>query len=344
MLRAPRVGVLARLYDKLGRDNIFFMAAGLAFTVFTTLIPLLVLLFAGVGYALASSETATREVISAVRRLLPFASEEIIGSLLAIMQSHRAIGLIGLIGLVWAATAVVSSIRTVLNTVFEVQETRSILVGKLFDLVMVVVLGVFFLLSIGFTAAFTLVQELGTTVLRDVGLRADWVAPAAALAAALFVNVVMFTLLYQTAPARPVPLWVAAAGGVTTSLLFELAKQPFRIYISLAREGTLGPASGTLGAIVLLLLWIYYSALVFILGAEMAFALERRAAARDPAEAGGETPGAARAAPEATRSGTPGVPEDERSAGPASARDGEQAGPLPPGDDDAARKERVARR
>lgn len=274
------MGVLRKLYEKLGRDNVFFMAAGLAFSIVTTLIPLLVLLFSAVGYALASSETAMQEVLSAIRRFLPFASEEITGSLVAIVQSRGTIGVIGLLGFVWAATGVVSSIRTVLNTIFEVRETRSILAGKLFDLAMVVVLGALFILSVGFTAAFAVLRDFGASLLRAGGLQTDWVAPLAALGAALLVNVVMFTLLYKTAPARPVPLRVAAAGGAVTAVLFEVAKQAFHVYVGLTREGTLGPASGTLGAIVLLLIWIYYSALVFILGGEAAFVLDPRRAAR----------------------------------------------------------------
>ncbi len=270
------MGILARIYDKLGRDNVFFMAAGLAFNVITTLIPLLVLLFAGIGYALASSDTATREVVGAIQRFLPFASEEIIGSLLAVVQSRATIGLIGLLGLIWVATGVVSSIRTVLNTVFEVPETRSLIAGKMFDVVMVFVLGVFFLLSIGFTTVFAVLQEYGVDVLQAVGLRTEWVAPAVALGGALVVNVLMFTLIYATAPAGGLPILPALAGGVVTALLFEVAKQAFRLYIDLARQGTLGPASGSLGAIILLLIWIYYSALVFIFGAEAAFAVRER--------------------------------------------------------------------
>ncbi len=270
------MGILARIYDKLGRDNVFFMAAGLAFNVITTLIPLLVLLFAGIGYALASSDTATREVVGAIQRFLPFASEEIIGSLLAVVQSRATIGLIGLLGLIWVATGVVSSIRTVLNTVFEVPETRSLVAGKMFDVVMVFVLGVFFLLSIGFTTVFAVLQEYGVDVLQAVGLRTEWVAPAVALGGALVVNVLMFTLIYATAPAGGLPILPALGGGVVTALLFEVAKQAFRLYIDLARQGTLGPASGSLGAIILLLIWIYYSALVFIFGAEAAFAVRER--------------------------------------------------------------------
>lgn len=274
------MGVLGKVYDKLGRDNVFFMAAGLAFGVVTTLIPLIVLLVAAVGYALASSETATGEAVATIRRLLPFASEEIIGSLIAVVQSRGTIGAIGLAGLVWVATGVVSSIRTVLNTIFESRETRSLVAGKVFDLVMVFVLGVFFILSIGFTAAFAVLRDFGEDILGSLGLATGWVAPAVTLGAALLVNVCMFTLLYKVAPARPIPLWTALAGGAVTALLFELAKHAFRAYIALARQGTLGPASGSLGAIILLLLWIYYSALAFILGAEAACALGARSASR----------------------------------------------------------------
>lgn len=293
------MGTVVRIYDKLGRDNIFFMAAGLAFSVVTTLIPLLVLLFAGVGFALASSETATREVVTAVRRFLPFASEEIIGSLLAIVQSRRTVGAIGLLGLVWVATGVVSSVRTVLNSVFEVPENRSLLTRKLFDIVMVFVLGVFFLLSVGFTAVFAVLKGYGVEVLGAAGLRTDWLAPALALGGALLVNVLMFMLLYTTAPARPMPVLPALAGGVVTAVLFEVAKQGFPVYIHFAREGTLGPASGSLGAIILLLIWIYYSALVFILGAEAAFAI--RARSRRSAEQESVRPARVEPAPDAEK-------------------------------------------
>jgi membrane protein len=97
---------------------------------------------------------------------------------------------------------------------------------------------------------------------------------AAAVVAAIFVS------LYRWLPKRRTPWIPALAGGVIATLLFELARLLFAA--ALSAFPPLSVFTGTLGALVIVVFWAYYAALIFVLGAETASATNAQLAPAEP--------------------------------------------------------------
>jgi membrane protein len=114
-------------------------------------------------------------------------------------------------------------------------------------------------------------------VLEDLGIRKDVMGQARAWGTHLVGTVilaVMFFALYKFLPVRRVrtkTAWVAAA---FTTVMFELAKFLFTSYVSSFNPGSL--YTGTVAAIVVVVFWVYYAALIFILGGEVGQVYELR--------------------------------------------------------------------
>jgi membrane protein len=84
----------------------------------------------------------------------------------------------------------------------------------------------------------------------------------------------MFFLIYQIAPNRKIPSWAALKATLFTSVMWEAAKQLFGWYI--LHLGRFSAVYGSLGTVAVFILWIYYSAAIFLFGAEIAVVLEKK--------------------------------------------------------------------
>ena len=84
----------------------------------------------------------------------------------------------------------------------------------------------------------------------------------------------LFTLLYKLLPNRPVRWEQAAVGGLTSAVLFELARAAFSYVVH--RYNPASWYTGTLAAVVVVMFWVYYAALIFVLGGEVSQVYEQR--------------------------------------------------------------------
>ena len=110
---------------------------------------------------------------------------------------------------------------------------------------------------------------------------ASWVASAfhwAGLGLALVLDTTLFLVLYRFVPNTRVPWASVVIGSTGAAGLWEVAKQVFRWYIE--GIGLYSAVYGSLGAAIALMMWVYYSALVFVLGACLVRALEDARSAR----------------------------------------------------------------
>jgi membrane protein len=114
-------------------------------------------------------------------------------------------------------------------------------------------------------------------VLEDLGIRKDVMGQARAWGTHLVgtaILAVMFFALYKFLPVRRVRTKTAWMAAVFTTVMFELAKFLFTSYVSSFNPGSL--YTGTVAAIVVVVFWVYYAALIFILGGEVGQVYELR--------------------------------------------------------------------
>jgi membrane protein len=261
-----------RVYDKAGQDDIFFLAGGIAFNVLLGAVPFLLLLISLFGYLLQTAvEDPHQVVLDYVLRVLP-ASRTVIevtrDRVEDLVSGTTRFGILGLLLLIWVSTRLIGSLRSALRDVFDIQEDRGIIGGKLFDAKMVVVAGTLFVANTAITVALEAVQTYGIELL---GLRQGGVVQAAqALYAQILAYAfifVMFVLIYRFLPARRIPWRIALVSATFTSVVFELLKSAFAWYVANLAE--YGSTYGVFASIVVLIFWIYYSAVVFVLGGEV---------------------------------------------------------------------------
>ncbi len=263
---------VSRLYDKAGQDDIFFLAGGIAFNVLVAAVPFLLLLVAIFGYVLrAVVEDPQQMAVEYVISILP-ASRQVVSFTRAmvedIIRGSTAAGIVGLVFFVWFSTRLIGSLRSALRDVFDLQEERGIIEGFLFDAQMVIVAGTLFLLNTGITVALEAIHTFGVELLQvqeGEELQAFRAFYAQLLAFAFIF--LMFALIYRYLPARRIPWRVALVAASFAAVVWELLKAAFAWYVT--NYANYASTYGYLATLIIVVFWIYYSAVVFILGGEV---------------------------------------------------------------------------
>jgi membrane protein len=280
--RAAIADYAKRVYDNSAEDNIFFLASGIAFNILLAAVPFFLLLVSGLGYGLNLSPAASLANVSAlIDRLLPQESEStraVVHSLLSeVIRVRGQVGVYSAIGFVWFSTRLFGSLRSVLASIFDIDRDRGIIAGKLFD----VRVTIFSTLVVVTYTALSAYMAIATThwaqVLADAGVPARTMgslAYSAGRVAAFLAIGLMFYALYRYLPSRHIRPAKAFVSAAVAGTLFELAKAAFRAYIRHFNPGSF--YTGTLAAGAIVILWVYYAALLFVLGGEVGQVYELR--------------------------------------------------------------------
>ena len=244
------------------------LAASISYYTALSLAPLLVL---GLWLAASVSPGAQTEIVHQIGQL---AGDDAATAIQVIVDnaSNRPslgsiAGLLGVVLLLLSATAVFSQLQTALNVVWNVEaaerDRASIVWGWVRRR----------LLSIGILAAFAFVLIVSlaiSTMLSMLLSSSGEVWDLVNQIVAFFVFALLFAALFRYLPDRRMPWRETWFGAAITSLLFSAGKYAIGEYVShTGLAGSYGPA----GSLAVLLVWVYYSATIFLLGAEIARAM-----------------------------------------------------------------------
>lgn len=247
----------------------FFLAAGLAFSFLVCLIPLILIGVATVGFVL-STEEAAREVVGQLMRNFPVYRNEIARVLLRIVQTRRMSGLIGTVVLVFFSTPLFGSARLVMHRMLGVRTRPSPVRNLLTDAGLVLLLGPLLFVATAVTWVVQWFQELAVEV---AGIPSRWIQTST-VGLSLGLSITMFYLGYRYVPYRRVRVGAALTGAIVASLLWEVAKQLFRAYIR--NFGVYDQIYGPFGILVAFVMFVYYTAIVFVFGAAYVASLDAR--------------------------------------------------------------------
>jgi membrane protein len=271
-----------RVWDNSGEDNIFFLAGGLAFNILLAILPFALLILTGIAYVLKqTAENSTQEVAALLDRLLPVSlggtHDLLTGIITDAIRSRGSVGVVSAVTFVWFSTRLFGSLRSVLADVFDIEQERGIVAGKIFDMQVTVVSTVLVIAYTGLSAYLAIATSRGVQVLQRIGVRQNvmggleyWFGRAVAFSfiAALFFG------LYKFLPNRRIRWKTALLAAMFAGALLELAKAAFAYYLTSFNPGSL--YTGTLAALVIVVFWVYYAAIIFILGGEVAQVYELR--------------------------------------------------------------------
>lgn len=252
------------------KNDGFFLAAGLSFYVVICVVPFVLLVIAGGGFLLAK-DAIIEEVVTRLTEVLPVYQTDVEQILTGVARARGISGLLGTVILLVFAAQLFAATRFVLNRILGL-EGRTFLRALLFDFVMLLLLILLFFVTMGVTAAFVWMQ--GLLSLFGHGRLFAILFAWTGLFLAIFLDAVLFVMVYRFVPIQRIPWSSILTGSVTAAVLWEIAKQLFRLYIE--GVGVYSAVYGSLGVTIALIMWVYYSALVFVLGASVIRVLEER--------------------------------------------------------------------
>jgi membrane protein len=246
------------LARKIGKDDISNMAAGIAYYAFLSLFPLLLSLLFFMDLILPS-DSVINQLGAFFTQFLPGSPDLLKNSIKELSGVSATLGVVGIIGLLWAATGVFSATTNAFNRAWDIPYNHPIYIKKPKEIGMVLGTGVMFLLSFGFS---TLLAMLGNIDLPLSGILVN----IGTIVIAFILSLLVFLLLNKLLPVVAVRWRHVWPGALISTVLFEVAKTFFVFYVNAAHTYT--EIYGSIASIVIVLVWIYYSAFIVLLGAE----------------------------------------------------------------------------
>lgn len=259
--------------------EIFDRAAQLSYYFLLALFPLLLFMMTLLGYFAGTSGEVRDKLISYLGRVMPGSAIELVHTTLnEITQARSGSKLsLGLLAALWAASNGMGAISDTLNAAYGVEETRPWWKVRLTAVVLTVALSILIILALvivlygggigerlaaylGLGAAFTVVWKI-----------LQWPI-------ALFFLLFTFTMIYHYGPnVRPKKCTWWAWGTLVAIILWLLFSFGFRLYLHFFNS--YGVTYGSLGALIILMLWFYFTGIAILIGGEINSECEQRSKA-----------------------------------------------------------------
>jgi len=260
------------IVKKMADDDLLFLASGIAFNGILTMIPLFLLGASALGVLLNSSELAVarlNDILNALFPPQPFAisiKESILTIIGDIIVHRTSLGMFGILVLLYTATSLFDAVRSALHKVYKVSRTRGVLASFIRHQGF---LALVFLLFIASSMTLWVVTTLESLVLHVPAFSSltppeefHTVIPTLVT---FVLTAFMFYILYRYIPDTTPPRDAAMISTVTTTVLWVVSSKLFAVYLS--SFSSLGTIYGPYAFILVLLIWVYYSSLMFVIGA-----------------------------------------------------------------------------
>jgi membrane protein len=292
-----RINTLGRVTGRAAQDwwgdNCLRLAASLAYYTALSLAPLVLLLVGVVGMVLGREQVA-RQLAAQLESLMGTSGRELVNSILTTTspQGGTWATVVGLVTLVIGATAVFGELQTTMNLIWQVRPapTHGVWAGiwvwfkaRVFSLALVFALAFLLLVSLFISAALA-----GAAALLW-GPEPALLSRLVEIVVSLLVLTLVFALFFTYVPDAEIRWRDVWLGGIMTAVLFTIGKTAIGYYLGYA---SVGSAYGAAGSMVVLLVWVYYSALIVFFGAEFthAWATRQGAVAPQPHAVAGAAP------------------------------------------------------
>jgi membrane protein len=258
---------LIRLQREMGYDDCMGMAAQIAFYTMLGLFPFLIFLLSLLSN-FPLGEALKPLMLEALSEQIPRESAEYVAGIVLELLPNYSQGLlsVGLLASLWGASMAVGALITTINRAYNIRTRRNIVTQKFMSIVLVLMLSGMWLMSMtiilvgpGFTQSmFEFVGIASETNTIWTSLR---------LPMAFMLNLTALSILYYFAPEARQRFMSILPGAITSTILWMLASSAFRIF--LRNFGAYNKTYGSLGALVVLMVWLWISGLIFLLGAEI---------------------------------------------------------------------------
>jgi membrane protein len=254
---------------KLGQDELTTRSASLSYYFLLALFPMFLFLISLVGLFVGTGSQVREHIVSDLGRLAPGSASDLVHSV--VDQTVRSSGglklAVGIVGALWAASGGMSAVMTSLNVVYEVKERRPwwkqrlIMLGLTVSLAGLIIIALMLILYGG---------RIGEAIAAEIGLndifRVAWKIlqwPVSFLA--MFLS---FSIIYFFAPDLDERKWYWVTPGAATGVaLWLVVSLGLRVYLHFFNTYT--ATYGSIGAVVILMLWLYITGFAVLVGGEL---------------------------------------------------------------------------
>jgi len=260
--------LLKETFAAWSEDKVPRLGAALAYYTTFSLAPLL-LIVVGVAALVFGEEAAQGRIVEQISGLVGEKGAEAIQAMLQSASEETSSGvvaaIVGVVALLFGASGVFGELQDALNTIWGVKPKpgRAILGAikdRFFSFAMVLAIAFLLLVSLVVTAALAAVGKFGSGLIPEAFLQ------ALNLAVSLGVVTLLFAMIFKILPDVRIAWRDVWIGAFATAVLFTVGKSLIGLYLG---KSAVGSAFGAAGSLVIVLVWIYYSAQILFLGAEI---------------------------------------------------------------------------
>jgi membrane protein len=252
-------------------DDVQILAAGVAFYVFLALFPAIIATIS--IYGMVADPADVEQQLSTVLEALPEEAADLVQTQVEDVAATGAAGLgisalISILAALWSASKGMQALITALNRAYNEDETRGFV--KLRGLALLFTLGLILAVAVG-VGGMVLIGSLAD----DVGGAVSWLVNIVRWPVLGALVMLGLAVIYRYAPDRQSPAWRwVSPGAIVAVVVWLLASIGFSIYVN--NFGEFNETYGSLAAVIILMLWLFISAFIIIMGAEMDSEMERQ--------------------------------------------------------------------
>jgi len=249
------------------KNDAFNYAASISFCALLAIIPLSMIMVSAAGYVLGASDHMFDQVVRGMNDLLPWGRDIFVANLESIMGKKSHLGIVGVGFLIFIASVLVSSVEAAFDKIFRTERSRNFFHSRLLGVGMVFLVALLMSLPTAATILQISLDRFGMNI-----PLADYMTSKIYFVLVVFVAYLMGVVII---PNKKIYLRYAVVGGVIFSGGIALAKYIFQWYMtfSITRYNVI---YGSLTAVILTVVWIYYLSLVLLFSAEIVSELQHR--------------------------------------------------------------------
>ncbi|MDX1991087.1 MAG: YihY/virulence factor BrkB family protein [bacterium] len=270
------IDLLKETFKEWSEDKATRLAAALAYYTVFSIAPFLIVVIAVVGLVFGQ-EAVRGEIVGQLQGLIGQEGAQMIESLIQSAYKPGAgiiATVVGLVTLLLGAAGVFGQLQDALNTVWDVEKKPS---GGILGVIKTRFLSFSMVLGVAFLLLVSLVVSAGLAavdqVFRGILPIAEFLMQLVNFVVSFGITTLLFAMIYKVLPDVEIAWRDVLIGAAATALLFNLGKFALGLYLG---NSAVGSTYGAAGSLVIILLWIYYSAQILLLGAEFTQVYARR--------------------------------------------------------------------
>lgn len=264
--------IIRDAYLNYNGNNDVNQAAAIAFYAILSLIPLLLLTLLTAGYIFSSNLQIQSEIAESIRTIHPFFSEDLLHNLLSLKEKNRLIGGIGSVSLIWLSAMIFGALEKALDMIFRARTHRNLIQSKLLAIAMIPLGWLVAIISVGVSYVVAVIQK--QTMISNSAIISQGYTFVSRYLLPYLLTILFVALLYRIVSKARLSSRGVLGGALIFATLLQAARFFFAWYT--AHFSHYDIIFGTMEAVVMLVIWVFYMAIMLLFCAELISSYERR--------------------------------------------------------------------